>query len=50
MAVGGSLGYYIVDRYLDTYPWGMITLILLGAAAGFYEIFRILAQDSRSKS
>ena len=49
MAIGGFLGYYIVDRYLGIYPWGTVVFVLLGAAAGFYEIMRILIQDQRSK-
>ena len=49
MAVGGCLGYYVVDRYLATYPWGTVIFVLLGAAAGFYEIIKILILDQRSK-
>jgi F0F1-type ATP synthase assembly protein I len=45
MAAGGSLGYYVFDRHFGTYPWGMVVFVLLGAVAGFYEIFKILAQD-----
>ena len=50
MAVGGLIGYYVADRYLGTYPWGTVVFVLLGAAAGFYEIIRILILDQRSKS
>ncbi len=54
MAAGGGLGYYLIDNYFGTYPWGMVVFVLLGAVAGFYEIFKILAQDQalnkRSKS
>ena len=49
MAVGGILGYYLVDHYLATYPWGTVIFVLLGAAAGFYEIVKILILDQRSK-
>ena len=49
MAVGGLFGYYVVDRYLGVYPWGTVVLVLLGAAAGFYEIVKILILDQRSK-
>jgi len=48
MAAGWVVGHYIVDRYLDTNPWGGIVFILIGAAAGFYEIVQILA-PSRQK-
>jgi len=49
MAVGWLIGYYLIDRYFATYPWGTVILVLLGAAAGFYEIVRILILDQRSK-
>lgn len=49
MAVGGLLGYYIVDRYLASYPWGTVICVMLGAAAGFYEIVKILILDQRGK-
>jgi F0F1-type ATP synthase assembly protein I len=49
MAVGWLIGYYLIDRYFATYPWGTAILVLLGAAAGFYEIVRILILDQRSK-
>ncbi len=42
MAAGWLLGYYVVDRYLRSFPWGTIVLILIGAGAGFFEIVRIL--------
>lgn len=43
MAGGWLLGYFLLDRYLHTSPWGSIILTLMGAGAGFYEIVRILA-------
>jgi F0F1-type ATP synthase assembly protein I len=42
MAAGWLLGFFLVDPYLHTFPWGSIILTLFGAGAGFYEIFRIL--------
>ena len=50
MAAGGVLGYYVVDRYLNFYPWGTVIFVLLGAVAGFYEIMKILIADQRSKT
>jgi F0F1-type ATP synthase assembly protein I len=50
MAAGWILGYYLVDRPFSIYPWGSISLTLLGAGAGLYEIIRILTMDQRSKS
>ncbi len=43
MAAGWLLGFFLVDPYLHTFPWGSIILTLFGAGAGFYEILRILA-------
>ena len=42
MAAGWLLGYYVVDRYLSTFPWGSIVFTLIGAGAGFFEIVKIL--------
>ena len=48
MAAGWFLGYYVLDRYVTRFPWGSLTLTLLGAGAGFYEIIRLLMHDQRS--
>lgn len=48
MAAGWFLGYYLVDHTLHIFPWGSIIITLLGAGAGFYEIFRILAPKRNS--
>ena len=50
MAVGWILGHFVVDRFFPTYPWGTVILVLLGAAAGFYEVIRILTADQRRKN
>jgi F0F1-type ATP synthase assembly protein I len=42
MAAGWIIGYAIVDRLFDLFPWGSIVLTLAGAGAGFYEIVRLL--------
>jgi ATP synthase protein I len=39
--VGLIFGYGI-DYLFSTKPWGMIIMILLGAAAGFRNIFKIV--------
>jgi F0F1-type ATP synthase assembly protein I len=49
MAAGWLIGYYVLDRYLHTFPWGSIVLILSGAGAGFYEIVKILAPDGKDR-
>ncbi len=49
MAAGWILGRYIIDRFFQSYPWGTISLTLVGAVVGFYEIIQILAKDQRNK-
>jgi F0F1-type ATP synthase assembly protein I len=39
--VGLVLGYAL-DHVLDTQPWGLIVMVLLGAASGIMNIFRLL--------
>jgi len=50
MAAGWFLGYYIVDKPFELFPWGAVSGTLLGAGAGFWEIIRILAIDRRDTS
>ena len=50
MAGGWILGYFLVDRYFETFPWGSIIATMLGAAAGFFEIIRLLTRDQRDDS
>lgn len=44
--VGTGLGY-LVDYWLDSSPWGMIGGLLLGAAAGFRNVYRITNPPKR---
>lgn len=41
MGVGFGLGY-ILDLWWQTSPWMSLTLTLLGAAAGFYQVVKTL--------
>lgn len=50
MGAGWLLGYYLVDRNFGTFPWGGIVATLLGAGAGFYEIFRLLTTTGGKES
>lgn len=34
-----------IDHFFGTKPFGMIIMILLGAAAGFRNIFKLVTQD-----
>jgi F0F1-type ATP synthase assembly protein I len=49
MAAGWIFGYYVLDRYMSTYPWGSIAAAFIGAGAGFYETYKILVADQENK-
>ena len=36
----GLIGGWLLDRWLGTRPWLLVSGIVLGAAAGFYEFVR----------
>lgn len=41
LLVGYGIGYFL-DDYFDTFPWLSMVFLLLGGAAGFVQVFRIL--------
>jgi ATP synthase protein I len=40
----GLLAGWLLDRWLGTGPWLLVTGLVLGAAAGFYELVRTAAK------
>jgi ATP synthase protein I len=44
--VAGLIIGWLLDRWLGTRPWLLVTGIILGAAAGFYEFIRSAAKIS----
>ena len=42
--VSGLIAGWLLDRWLGTGPWLLVTGIVLGAAAGFYELIRITSK------
>lgn len=44
--VAGLIVGWLLDRWLGTNPWLLVTGIVLGAAAGFYEFIRQTARIS----
>jgi ATP synthase protein I len=42
--VSGLIGGWLLDRWLGTAPWLLVAGIILGAAAGFYELIRITSK------
>lgn len=47
MAAGWILGYFLLDRPLDCFPWGGVVGTFIGAGAGFYEIVRLLTGNRK---
>lgn len=35
---------WVVDRWLGTKPWLMVTGLVLGAIVGFYQLFRLTSK------
>lgn len=44
--IAGLLVGWLLDRWLGTRPWLLVTGIVLGAVAGFYEFIRTTAKIS----
>ena len=44
--ISGLLLGWLLDRWLGTRPWLLVTGILLGAVAGFYQFIRTAAKIS----
>lgn len=47
--VGCGLGW-LFDRLLGTRPWGLIVFIVLGFAAGTFNILRLAERERRQRS
>lgn len=47
--VGFALGYWVIDKYLNSYPWFTIILTFLGIVGGFMYLFKI-AQRAEDKN
>lgn len=45
VAVGAFIGWAL-DRWLGTQPWLMVVFFILGAAAGFYNIYRSVEKST----
>lgn len=42
--VGAGLGY-LADQYFKSEPWGMVAGIILGAMAGFWNLYKLVVKD-----
>lgn len=43
IAVGLVIGY-LLDRWLGTYPWLLMVFAILGIAAGFVNLYRVVSK------
>lgn len=46
--IGGAIVGWLVDRWLGTGPWVLITFFFLGAAAGMWNVYRTVRGYDRS--
>ncbi len=44
--ISGMIAGWLLDRWLKTSPWLLVAGIVLGAAAGFYELVRATSKLS----
>ena len=44
--VAGLIAGWLMDRWLGTRPWLLVTGIVLGAVAGFYQFIRLSSRLS----
>ena len=47
--LGGALIGWLIDRFADTSPWGLLGMLALGVVVAFRNIFRIANAASRDK-
>ncbi len=45
--VGGILAGYLLDRWLETKPWLVVTGLVLGTIGAFVGLYRVMARLSR---
>ncbi len=45
--VGFAIGHWVLDKYFDSSPWFAIIFMLLGIAAGFKYLFKLLRKSKQ---
>ncbi len=45
---GFAIGYYLLDRFFNTYPWFTIVFLILGIIAGFRQLFKIALKQKNN--
>ncbi len=46
IGIGALLGWKL-DEWLGWHPWGMLVCLLLGVAAGIYQVFRVVLHKNK---
>jgi ATP synthase protein I len=46
--VGAGIGYFL-DKTLGTKPWFLVSLLLIGACAGFLNVYRFIKKEEEKK-
>ena len=41
--IGFAIGYFLLDRFLNTFPWFTIIFLILGVVASFKYLFKIVS-------
>jgi len=47
--IGFAIGYYLLDKIFNTFPWLTIIFTLLGIVAGFKYLFKVASKMSNDK-
>jgi ATP synthase protein I len=47
--VGFALGYFVLDRIFNTFPWFTLIFLILGIIAGFRYLFKVASRISNNK-
>ena len=46
--VGFGIGYFLLDKFLGTFPWFTIVFLIIGIIAAFRELFRLASKENRN--
>jgi len=47
--IGFAVGYYLLDRNFNTFPWLTVIFTLLGIVAGFKYLFKVASKMTDDK-
>jgi len=45
---GFGIGYFLLDKFLGTFPWFTIVFLIIGIIAAFRELFRLASKENRN--